>query len=236
MVPKDTADEARKRQSVVNFEKSIGTAKVSPNQEPSSFHDEPLDQCSSYFITALKEVNPGASKLFMRWLYTPEPLSHRAIGEDGSSSGDYDEASDDSKSCDEESGDDDRYSLNDLLDLYIFAHTYDVCQLKINIMTAWTQQETESAVLISFPIVIRAFENLPSDDPLCEFLIQYFALYWDHNPGSQHFKEYSSELPQAFVLKVLLLKPKSFNALPKDNESKLPANWAEFEDYWRRLQ
>ncbi|KAL9090166.1 MAG: hypothetical protein Q9165_005446 [Trypethelium subeluteriae] len=70
----------------------------------------------------------------------------------------------------------------ELVNLYIFADKYDVPGLRDVLITELRDHGPDEEEVPSFAVVIKAYDNLPADSPLCQYLMQvYLASYRAHS-------------------------------------------------------
>lgn len=92
---------------------------------------------------------------------------------------------------------------NPRLDLYVLAYRLDVPKLRQNLMDAFF---TSRPPLVIYVMIIRAFQDLPHNSPLCNFLVD---LYVDGNWQSNSDEDCDIEvglrdrLPANFLFRVM---------------------------------
>ena len=94
----------------------------------------------------------------------------------------------------------------ELVDLYIFAEEYDVPSLRNNLMSQLSGSTPDERPLPSFAVVIKAYDNLPSESPLCQYLVETYAALYKADRRGCRCEECSirESLPIAFLLSVMM--------------------------------
>jgi hypothetical protein len=91
--------------------------------------------------------------------------------------------------------------FHDLLDLYIFATTYDVRLLRLDVMKKWQETDTKASRVCGPQIVKRAFKYLPENSQLLAFIGYVYVSRWKYITDPKHrpsFQEALRRYPPAF--------------------------------------
>lgn len=97
-----------------------------------------------------------------------------------------------------------RFSV--LLDLYIFASTYGFRELRNEIMKQWQLADKNVDKLCGTAIVSRAYELLPKECPLLDFIAMSYASSWTYLRNAKdraEFDRHASRFPSGFISDVL---------------------------------
>ncbi|KAF2098895.1 hypothetical protein NA57DRAFT_76129 [Rhizodiscina lignyota] len=100
-----------------------------------------------------------------------------------------------------------------LLDLYIFAHRYDVKLLRRAVISALQAEQTYGDENLHWPVVFKAFHYLPETSPMCQYIIEDVAHGTDFDTQGKCFRRYHPFIPHELLLQVVMRrgrKPKVF--------------------------
>jgi hypothetical protein len=95
----------------------------------------------------------------------------------------------------------------DLLNLYIFATTYDIRLLRLEVMKKWQSLDVRSEPLCGHDIVKRAYRHLPEESPLLKLIGSVYATRWTiyTDLANRHLlKEALKKFPPEFGTEILL--------------------------------
>ncbi|KAF2499051.1 hypothetical protein BU16DRAFT_261072 [Lophium mytilinum] len=213
------------RNRCVHFAPSspIVTLLISADAIPFHVHCDLLCECSTVFrsgfmggfkeasdrIMKLDDTSQSTMQLFMQWLYNDElkPILEKSTS------------------------DRETFHENDLLDLYIFGDRYNIPALRRGVMCIFRDSTNNNGKYVTLDLVIRAYDNLPEDAPLCHWLAFVFAYRRDLT-----FNEHRDKLPllpQPFLLRIAILSQSRFSHM--EDHGVTEEDW-ELESYRRRYE
>ncbi|KAF2121655.1 hypothetical protein BDV96DRAFT_641039 [Lophiotrema nucula] len=108
--------------------------------------------------------------------------------------------------------------------LYVFGHRYEIPKLRRAVILAW---QTNDEILQSMPDhsnVNTAYEDLPSDSPLCKYFLDMYTVYWNPDRDSERMLALRSQLPQPFLFELATV-------LAKGERPKIEKEWCEFHEH-----
>lgn len=119
-----------------------------------------------------------------------------------------------------------------LLDLYAFADQYDTRRLRRDVMTTLIEFETQHGLISSLSLVVKAFEQLPSNSAFCRYLVKTHALAWCPGRDDETDKELRIQFHPDFILGVLLINTQRANWCGQDRGKRKEAR----DELWREVR
>lgn len=144
-------------------------------------------------VVRLPEIEPSIFNVFVDWLYAPKPaskwrkyLSKLAIDTDMG------------------------YVL-----VYTFADRFMVASLKETCVKALARDYDKNSSRPNYKTITTAFQNLPSEDPLLDLLVEVHCQRWNEDDDSNDQDELFS-LPPSFLFQVMKKYSQRYGELGED--------------------
>ncbi|KAJ9641780.1 hypothetical protein H2199_004992 [Coniosporium tulheliwenetii] len=187
---------------------TVVTISVGVDGRPFVIHKDLLYYHSAYFRNLFKgsfiEAKSSVMQVedttvetfghFVEWLYTtvarrPLPACHRVA------TSFVDPANPDPPSLDE------------LLDVYIFADRYNICLLRNDVMKSWQYRNYNWGTIcneLCEDMIKKAFDKLPHSSTLCRYIVQNYATmnFWIFPPME---RELWAKLPHEFLSELIMI-------------------------------
>jgi hypothetical protein len=110
------------------------------------------------------------------------------------------------------------------ISLYIFSHKYEIPALRRAVILAWQTNDEILQCMPDHSNVIAAYENLPTNSPLCLYFLDMYSVYWTPDRDSERMAALRSQLPQAFLFELV-------TTLARGERPKMEKEWCEFHEH-----
>lgn len=108
--------------------------------------------------------------------------------------------------------------------LYIFAHRYEIPELRRDIVVAWQINDEMLQSMPDHSNVIAAYDGLPPNSQLCRYFLDMYSVYWNPDKDTERTIALRSQLPQAFLFELS-------TTLARGERPKTEREWCEFHEH-----
>jgi len=93
-----------------------------------------------------------------------------------------------------------------LTETYIFGDRYDVPELRKHAMDSlhYAFGDPGDSLLPTYPVIIKAFSNLPPTAPMCQFFIDIYARRWHKDEDNEEEITARADLPKDFLAGLMI--------------------------------
>lgn len=199
--------------------------KVGSQQECFNVHKDILCGRSGYFrnafwggfremdegCTSLPSTSPTVFKLFLDWLYwnkLPQPTRSEDVKDFDSASESILFFEDDETAAGDEMEDAalTEFATEQLVELYLFADLYQIKQLRVrSLRVLMDNLASTEGMLLRYYLVRRAYENLPENSPMLDWLAYLQAKnYTSEADASAEERRHRATVPADFFIRVMV--------------------------------